>query len=410
VQKLRFTFRFGLRSGRWLALAFLMALIPASSFAGVFISVGFAPPVLPVYMQPDCPEPGLMWAPGYWAYGEDGYYWVPGAWVPAPYDGALWTPPWWAWSGGSYMFHPGYWGRHVGYYGGVNYGYGYMGVGFVGGEWRGNSFAYNTAVEHVNTRVIHDTYVNTAIVRQNTIENNNHVSFNGPHGIDHRPTPQEQVGLHEQHQAPTGIQQQHIQAAQNDRSAYARTNGGHPQTPAVARPLAVENHPAPGAVNRGSANGSDAHGNGGNNAQRQQQQHQAAPQQHQAAPQQHQAAPQQHQAEPQRQQQNTPQFRTAPERQAAPPQRSAPQQQSRPAPQQQSRPAPQQQSRPAPQQESRPAPQQESRPAPQQQSRPAPQQQSRPAPQQQSRPAPQQQSRPAPQQHEQPREGEHGHN
>jgi len=29
----------------------------------VFISVGFAPPVLPVYEQPLCPEPGLMWTP-----------------------------------------------------------------------------------------------------------------------------------------------------------------------------------------------------------------------------------------------------------------------------------------------------------------------------------------------------------
>ena len=25
-------------------------------------------------------KPGLIWTPGYWAYGDDGYYWVPGAW------------------------------------------------------------------------------------------------------------------------------------------------------------------------------------------------------------------------------------------------------------------------------------------------------------------------------------------
>ena len=111
------------RSSRWLILALLVVLIPASSFAGVFISVGFAPPVLPVYVQPVCPEPGMMWTPGYWGYGPDGYYWIPGAWVPAPYTGALWTPPWWGWSGGLYVFHPGYWGTHVGYYGGVNYGF-----------------------------------------------------------------------------------------------------------------------------------------------------------------------------------------------------------------------------------------------------------------------------------------------
>ncbi len=132
-----------LRSSRWLLLGLLLSLVPASSYAGVFISVGFAPPVLPVYEQPPCPEEGWMWTPGYWAYGDDGYYWVPGTWVPAPYEGALWTPPYWGWSGGLYVFHTGYWGPHVGYYGGVNYGFGYMGIGFIGGRWHGHDFEYN---------------------------------------------------------------------------------------------------------------------------------------------------------------------------------------------------------------------------------------------------------------------------
>ena len=35
--------------------------------AGIFISVGFAPPVLPVYAQPYCPGDGYIWTPGYWA-------------------------------------------------------------------------------------------------------------------------------------------------------------------------------------------------------------------------------------------------------------------------------------------------------------------------------------------------------
>ena len=47
-----------LRPVRLMFLALLVSLVPASSFAGVFISVGFAPPVLPVYEQPPCPEPG----------------------------------------------------------------------------------------------------------------------------------------------------------------------------------------------------------------------------------------------------------------------------------------------------------------------------------------------------------------
>src|ERR1035441_1880623 len=47
--------------------------------------IGIAPPPIPVYTQPECPGPGMMWTPGYWSYDpDDGYYWVPGTWVMAP--------------------------------------------------------------------------------------------------------------------------------------------------------------------------------------------------------------------------------------------------------------------------------------------------------------------------------------
>jgi hypothetical protein len=225
----------------------LVSLIPASASAGVFISVGFAPPALPVYVQPPCPEDGLMWVPGYWHYGDEGYYWVPGAWVPAPAPGLLWTPGYWGWGGGVYVFHEGYWGPHVGYYGGVNYGFGYMGVGFAGGEWRGGHFAYNTAIVNVNTTVIHNTYVNTTIVHNTTIINNTHVAYSGgPGGIQHQPTPEEKVAEHETHQAPSPVQQQHIQQARSNPASFAKNNGGKPATAAVARPLSPS-HPLPPA-------------------------------------------------------------------------------------------------------------------------------------------------------------------
>jgi WXXGXW repeat (2 copies) len=90
------------------ALAIPLAAMPtAQAHAAVVISVGFAPPVLPVYAQPICPNPGYLWTPGYWAYGPDGYYWVPGVWVQPPSAGVLWTPAYWGWSGGVYLFHPG---------------------------------------------------------------------------------------------------------------------------------------------------------------------------------------------------------------------------------------------------------------------------------------------------------------
>jgi hypothetical protein len=240
-----------LRSARLFLLALLVAAVPlaispAPAHAAVFISVGFAPPVLPVYVQPLCPEPGLMWTPGYWAYGPDGYYWVPGAWVPAPYVGALWTPGYWGWSGGLYVWHVGYWGPHVGYYGGVNYGFGYMGIGFAGGVWRGGVFAYNTAVVRVNTTVIRNVYVDRTVVQHDTIVNDRHVAFSGgPGGINHPPTVEERSYMNERHTAPTSFQTQHAQTAMHDHNAYAKVNGGHPSQLASARPLQAEHQAAP---------------------------------------------------------------------------------------------------------------------------------------------------------------------
>ena len=109
----------------------------------VEVTANEAPPPLPDYEQPPCPEDGYMWTPGYWAWGGGGYYWVPGTWVQPPRVGVLWTPGYWGFVGGVYSFNVGYWGPHIGYYGGVNYGFGYVGVGFAGGRWVGNSFAYN---------------------------------------------------------------------------------------------------------------------------------------------------------------------------------------------------------------------------------------------------------------------------
>jgi hypothetical protein len=227
-----------LRKSRLMLLAFLLTLVPASSFAGVLISVNIAPPVLPIYEQPPCPEPGWMWTPGYWAYGPEGYYWVPGSWVPAPYEGALWTPPFWGWSGGLYVFHPGYWGHHVGYYGGINYGFGYMGVGFAGGYWHGHDFLYNTAVVRVNNVHIRNVYVDRTIVERNTIRNERRVSFNGGHdGIRHDPRADEREAMHERHMSETSMQMHHMEAARNDRNFYARNNGGRPQVVAAERPM-----------------------------------------------------------------------------------------------------------------------------------------------------------------------------
>jgi hypothetical protein len=93
---------------------------------------------------------------------------------------------------------------------------------------------------HVNTTVIHNTYVDNTVVHNTTIVNNNHVAFSGgPGGINHPPTAQENAYSHEQHQAATSFQTQHQTAAMHNTANFAKNNGGHPATAAVARPMGV---------------------------------------------------------------------------------------------------------------------------------------------------------------------------
>jgi hypothetical protein len=218
---------FSMHAIRNTVVAAALVLAPAASFAGVFISVNIAPPILPVYVQPVAPGDGYLWNPGYWAYTpETGYYWVPGVWVRPPQVGLLWTPGYWGWGSGAYLFHEGYWGPHVGFYGGINYGFGYGGSGFWGGRWEGGHFAYNTAVMNVNRTVVTNTYVDNVHVNVNV---GVHTAFNGgAGGIQAQPSPQEQQWSHENHIPPTSEQQSHVQMAHSDRGNFASTNGGHP--------------------------------------------------------------------------------------------------------------------------------------------------------------------------------------
>ena len=213
---------------------FTLFVLPAPSSAqiAVGISVHIGPPVLPVYTQPPCPVEGYIWTPGYWGWREEGYYWVPGVWIAPPRVGVLWTPGYWGFGGGAYLWHPGYWGPHVGFYGGINYGFGYGGVGFVGGAWRGGGFVYNTAVTNVNTTVIHNTYVDKTVINNTTVVNN-HYSFNGQGGVSAQPTAAEQVAAREQHVQPTSNQLAHEQTARADNNQLASVNHGRPANVAM---------------------------------------------------------------------------------------------------------------------------------------------------------------------------------
>jgi len=218
------------------SMLFILGMLASSaaSFAQirVGVSVTIAPPELPVYEQPICPGDGYLWTPGYWAYGDDDYYWVPGTWVEAPEVGFLWTPGYWGWREGGYFFTDGYWGPQVGFYGGINYGFGYFGHGFEGGRWDGGHFFYNRAVANVNVTVIHNVYETR--VNETTVTR---VSFNGGNGgVNVRATAQEEAAARERHIPAVAAQTQHVEAARSNPELRASANHGKPPIAATARP------------------------------------------------------------------------------------------------------------------------------------------------------------------------------
>jgi hypothetical protein len=219
----------------------LMAAATVTAQAGVFFSVSIAPPALPVYAQPVCPGDGYLWTPGYWAYGPAGYYWVPGTWVLAPATGLLWTPGYWGWGGAAYIWHAGYWGPHVGFYGGINYGFGYFGRGFEGGVWEGGRFRYNTAVMRVDVTRVHNVYNKTVIVN-----NNVRTSFNGPRGVNVQASQHEMAAARERHLEATAAQTAHESRAASAHQASARQGAAPHNTPQAqntARSFAGNNQP-----------------------------------------------------------------------------------------------------------------------------------------------------------------------
>jgi len=212
------------------------------------------PPPLPVYMQPVCPGEGYIWTPGYWAWGPYGYYWVPGVWVEPPYVGALWTPGYWGFFGGRYLWYPGHWGFHIGWYGGIHYGFGYVGFGYVGGYWNSGHFFYNRVFNHIDVRVVHNTYSYHSNVHVNDMHINNNVHVNndsrssfhgGPNGVQSHPQPQEGAAWHEPYAPRMNTQVQHEQNYGQLRGQYATENHGKPPTPTESRPLHADQNVKP---------------------------------------------------------------------------------------------------------------------------------------------------------------------
>jgi hypothetical protein len=120
-----------------LILAFSVAVAtvaPPKSSAQIVVTIG--PPQIPVDAQPPSPGGAFVWAPGHWGRNPSGYAWIHGSWLMPPSPGMLWTPGYWRPQPGGFAWQSGRWGSSVGYYGGVNYGFGYMGSGFTASTLR----------------------------------------------------------------------------------------------------------------------------------------------------------------------------------------------------------------------------------------------------------------------------------
>jgi len=345
------------------------------------------PPPLPEYSQPECPGENYIWTPGYWSYSQAGYYWVPGVWVRAPYVDALWTPGYWGFGAGRYRWHSGYWSRHIGFYGGIDYGFGYTGLGYSGGYWNRDAFVYNRAVNNVSTRVVNNVY-QYPVSRPG--RDSRVAYYGGSGGIERRPTAAELAVNREQHAPPLPVQVEHVRQAAANRAQFASENHGRPQVMAVQRPAAA---PSPAAAPERN----------GRAAETQTPIRAAQP-----------FAPERNGSADRRVEETRP---NAPAREMPRMQEQRPVQEARPVPQQQRAQAPPvehgqrpvesappvMQGRPAPM-EQQPVQRQEARPAPVQrpEARPTPQrapvqrQEARPAPQQ--APVQRQEAHPAPQQ------------
>jgi|SRR5208337_746418 len=130
------------------------------------------------------------------------------------------------------VFYAGYWAPTVGYYGGIDYGFGYTGVGYHGGYWRDHHFYYNRAVNNLGNAHI-ATVFNAPVPAPAAVTR---VSYHGGQGgTTLRPTPAELAAAHEHHVAATAEQMRHEREASRIASLRYAENHGQPPIAAVER-------------------------------------------------------------------------------------------------------------------------------------------------------------------------------
>jgi hypothetical protein len=116
-----------------------------------------------------------------------------------------------------------------------------MGIGYSGGEWRGGSFFYNTAIVKISFWHIHHTFFDHDRVERFTVLRDSHIAFSGgPNGIHHEFSPEERMYEREQHMNRTTYQVEHQSNAMRDHDAYFHNNSGHPHVMSTDKPLVRE--------------------------------------------------------------------------------------------------------------------------------------------------------------------------
>ena len=141
-------------------------------------------------------------------------------------------------------FHRGFWGPHIGFYGGINYGFGYTGVGYHGGYWRGNNFYYNRSVNRVNTNITTST---TAPSSSTTSTASPTTAAEAASPTDHGQPRSKPCAAREPRPCP--LRSSTSAKQHKNRQQFYNVNRGRPAMVAAPRPIAAQpgfTHPNPG--------------------------------------------------------------------------------------------------------------------------------------------------------------------
>lgn len=92
-----------------IVLAALLAftLLPAASYAQVYVRIGPPHPVVERRGPP--PDRGYVWVSGYHRYDDGRYVWVPGRWDRPPHPHARWEAHHWVHRHGGWVLIDGHW-------------------------------------------------------------------------------------------------------------------------------------------------------------------------------------------------------------------------------------------------------------------------------------------------------------